>query len=116
MESYFPTQYDVKLRVFCHEPAFGKGVVQLLQGVQEKGSLTAAYQQMGMAASKAWKILNRAEKDLGVCLVERHSGGMHGGRSALTPEGVELLVRYQKFSQAVQRAAEEAFLQYFRGD
>ena len=116
MKPYFPTQYDVKLRVFCHEPAFGKGVVQLLQGVQEKGSLAAAYQQMGMAASKAWKILNRAEKDFGVCLVERHSGGTHGGRSMLTQEGEELLVRYQKFSQAVQEAAEEAFCQYFRGD
>lgn len=48
------------------EPDFGKGVAQLLSLTREKGSLSAAYKSMGMAASKAWKILNRAEADLGV--------------------------------------------------
>ena len=44
------------------EPDFGKGVAQLLSLTREKGSLSAAYKSMGMAASKAWKILNRAEE------------------------------------------------------
>ena len=63
------------------EPDFGKGVAQLLSLTREKGSLSAAYKSMGMAASKAWKILNRAEADLGVKLVERKSGGKQGGGS-----------------------------------
>ena len=76
------------------EPDFGKGVAQLLLLTREKGSLSAAYKSMGMAASKAWKILNRAEADLGVKLVERKSGGKQGGGSHLTLEGEDILNRY----------------------
>ena len=43
------------------EPDFGKGVAQLLSLTREKGSLSAAYKSMGMAASKAWKNENPAE-------------------------------------------------------
>ena len=38
------------------EPDFGKGVAQLLSLTREKGSLSAAYKSMGMAASKAMKV------------------------------------------------------------
>ena len=69
MKSYLPKRFDFRVRVFMEEPDFGKGVAQLLSLTREKGSLSAAYKSMGMAASKAWKILNRAEADLGVKLV-----------------------------------------------
>ena len=86
------------------EPDFGKGVAQLLSLTREKGSLSAAYKSMGMAASKAWKILNRAEADLGVKLVERKSGGKQGGGSHLTPEGEDILNRYENFQKEVAEA------------
>ena len=91
MASYIPKHFDFRVRVFMEEPDFGKGVAQLLSLTREKGSLSAAYKSMGMAASKAWKILKRAEADLGVKLVERRSGGKQGGGSNLTPEGEDIL-------------------------
>ena len=92
------------------EPDFGKGVAQLLSLTREKGSLSAAYKSMGMAASKAWKILNRAEADLGVKLVERKSGGKQGGGSHLTPEGEDILNRYENFQKEVAEAVKTFFL------
>ena len=105
MESYIPKHFDFRVRVFMEEPDFGKGVAQLLSLTREKGSL--------MAASKAWKILKRAEADLGVKLVERRSGGKQGGGSNLTPEGEDILKRYEKFHKEVAEAAKESFLKNF---
>ena len=55
MKSYLPKRFDFRVRVFMEEPDFGKGVAQLLSLTREKGSLSAAYKSMGMAASKAWR-------------------------------------------------------------
>ena len=113
MASYIPKHFDFRVRVFMEEPDFGKGVAQLLSLTREKGSLSAAYKSMGMAASKAWKILKRAEADLGVKLVERRSGGKQGGGSNLTPEGEDILKRYEKFHKEVAEAAKESFFKNF---
>jgi N-terminal domain of molybdenum-binding protein len=109
MKSYLPKRFDFRVRVFMEEPDFGKGVAQLLSLTREKGSLSAAYKSMGMAASKAWKILNRAEADLGVKLVERKSGGKQGGGSHLTPEGEDILNRYENFQKEVAEAVKTFF-------
>lgn len=113
MKSYLPKRFDFRVRVFMEEPDFGKGVAQLLSLTREKGSLSAAYKSMGMAASKAWKILNRAEADLGVKLVERKSGGKQGGGSQLTPEGEDILNRYENFQKEVAEAVKRSFIKNF---
>ena len=109
-----PAHYHVKVRVYNTEINFGKGVAELLQRVEETGSLAAAYKAMGMSSSKAWKILRRAEADLGFALVQGSAGGASGGGTVLTDEGRELLMRYAAFNDAVQQAAEKAFTQYFK--
>lgn len=58
-----PQHYHVKVRVYNESIDFGKGVAELLQRIEATGSLSAAYKAMGMSASKAWKILRRAEAD-----------------------------------------------------
>lgn len=114
MSSYLPKNFDFRVRIFENEPDFGKGVAQLMLLTKQKGSLSAAYKSMGMAGSKAWKILNRAEADLGVKLIERKSGGKQGGGSNLTPEGEDILNRYQNFQQEVYVAAKKSFEKNFR--
>lgn len=106
-------QYDIKLRVFNETPAFGKGVADLLRLIDEFGSLSAAYKTMKMSNSKAWKILKRAEADLGYPLVDRTSGGIHGGGSTLTKEGKELLSKYDKFSKMIDEYANACFKEIF---
>lgn len=108
-----PENFHVKVRVYNKEIAFGKGVAQLMRLTETFGSLSAAYKAMGMSSSKAWKILHRAEADLGYTLVTSSSGGRDGGGSCLTPEGIELLARYEAFEQEVQRQAASAFSRHF---
>ena len=50
---------------------FGPGVAALLSEVREKRSLRAAAASMGMAYSKAWRIVRTAEDALGYKLPRR---------------------------------------------
>ena len=53
------------------EKFFGEGPCRLLHAVEQTGSLRAAAQSMGMAYTKALKLVQRAEKALGFALTER---------------------------------------------
>ena len=109
-----PQKYHIKVRVYNEEIAFGKGIAQILELVELHGSLAAAYKEMGMSSSKAWKILQRAEADLGFPLLKSVSGGAHGGGTEVTPEGKELLEKYRQFEAQVQECAAKAFASIFR--
>ena len=71
------------------EKFFGEGPCRLLHGVERTGSLRAAAGEMGMAYTKALKLLQNAEKALGFALTERAAGGRCGGGCPLAPEGKE---------------------------
>ena len=75
---------------------FGPGVASLLEEVREKRSLRAAAGAMGMAYSKAWRIVRDAEEALGYKLLNSTIGGRHGGGAALTEEAEALLSAYQR--------------------
>lgn len=78
---------------------FGRGIANLCKGVREKGSLNAAAKDMGMAYSKAWRIIKDTEDSLGVQLLIRD--GAHG--SVLTGEGSELLDVYLAIDEKISQ-------------
>lgn len=84
---------------------FGRGIASLCLGVREAGSLNAAAKGMGMAYSKAWRIIKETEAALGIQLLNRD--GAHG--STLTEEGDKLLDAYQAIDEQLQKEAEKAF-------
>ena len=84
---------------------FGRGIANLCLGVREAGSLNAAAKGMGMAYSKAWRIIKETEAALGIQLLNRD--GAHG--STLTEEGDALLDAYISIDAQLQKDAEKAF-------
>ena len=95
------------------ERFFGEGPYRLLCGVRERGSLRAAAQEMGMAYTKAMRLLKCAEAELGFALTCRTIGGRKGGGSVLTPEAEQLLGRYDAYRKACAEAGEALFGRYF---
>ena len=81
---------------------FGRGIANLCLGVREAGSLNAAAKGMGMAYSKAWRIIKETEAALGIQLLNRD--GAHG--STLTEEGDALLDAYISIDAQLQKDAE----------
>ena len=92
---------------------FGEGPRRLLRGVAETGSLRAAAMQMGMAYTKALKLVKNAENALGCKLMTRTAGGKDGGGSRLTPEGEEWLKRYEAYADACIQANRRLYLEFF---
>lgn len=82
---------------------FGKGIVMLLEGVEKYGSINQATHSMGMAYSKAWRILKATEEEFGVRLVERD--GARG--SQLTGDARALMRLYYSLRESAQSAAEK---------
>ena len=84
---------------------FGRGIADLCLGVRETGSLNAAAKGMGMAYSKAWRIIKETEAALGIQLLNRD--GAHG--SQLTEAGDRILDAYLAIEKKLQKQAEEEF-------
>lgn len=80
---------------------FGRGIANLCLGVRAKGSLNAAAKSMGMAYSKAWRIIKETENALGIELLIRD--GAHG--SQLTDEGNKLLDIYIAIEKKISKEA-----------
>lgn len=96
-----------------NEKFFGEGPARLLLGIEETGSLRASALSMGMAYSKALKLLKHAEAVLGFPLTTRSIGGKDGGGSALTPQGKEWLNRYEAYRNACIAANQKLYQEYF---
>ena len=94
-------------------PAFGPGPYRLLCRVRDEGSLHKAAESMGMAYSKAWRIVRDAEDHLGLRILSRHAGGAGGGGSVLTGEGEELLRRFGALQDEVGSEVERLFVKHF---
>ena len=88
---------------------FGRGIAQLLDGIDHFGSLNMAAKDIDMAYSKAWRIIKQAEEEFGLQLITRD--GAHG--SALTPEGRLFHDHYREMVAAAEQATLEVFNKYF---
>ncbi|NDY58569.1 LysR family transcriptional regulator [Desulfovibrio sulfodismutans] len=80
----------------------GLGRVQLLERVEEFGSLNKAAQAMGMSYRAAWGRLKRSESVLGAALVEK-TGPKQGFR--LTELGRDLVQRFRDWHAEVEAYA-----------
>jgi len=83
--------------------AFGPGIACLLKGIEKSGSINKATKSMGMAYSKAWRILAVAEEQLGFTLIERK---VPEG-SVLTEKGKRFILLYDEMQEAANNAVGE---------
>jgi molybdate transport system regulatory protein len=93
--------------------AFGDGPYELLRWVEKTKSLHQAARQMGMAYSKAWRLIQTLEERLGFPILERKAGGKSGGGSRVTPNAKELMEHYEKFRKDVEDAMERIYRRHF---
>ncbi|MEF9864963.1 MAG: LysR family transcriptional regulator [Oscillospiraceae bacterium] len=104
--------YRLKITLTGEENFFGPGIVEILQRTEQSGSLHGACAEMHMAYSKAWRVLKKAEKELGFALLEGKAGGAHGGKSTVTPKAKAFCKRYEDFCTEINSAAQKAFINF----
>ena len=106
-------RYSLNLKLFKQDKFFGPGVIELLAHIERTGSLRKGTSEMGMAYSKGWLMIKRAEENLGFKLLTTETGGKNGGGAKLTDECIHLVNQYQLFQQDVYQYANERFEYYF---
>lgn len=109
-EFYCNIRVRVKGKGSKENDYFGRGVADLLHGIENCHSLNLAAKEMGMAYSKAWKIIRLAEETLGIQLL--HRMGKNGSR--VTEEGARLLEVYEEAEREASRVVCEIFERYYQ--
>jgi molybdate transport system regulatory protein len=96
-----------RVRLHIHlegDHTLGPGKIELLEGVREHGSISAAARAMEMAYRHAWELIDDLNRGFGRAVVETASGGRAGGGTQLTTFGEELVRRFRAMEASTERA------------
>jgi molybdate transport system regulatory protein len=96
-----------RVRLHIHldgDHSLGPGKVELLEGVRDHGSISAAARAMQMAYRHAWELIDDLNQGFGRPVVETASGGRAGGGARLTRFGEELVRRFRSMEASTERA------------
>ena len=88
----------LRIRVLCGATiAFGPGKADLLEALQQTGSITKAAGQLGMSYMRAWTLIRTMNRCFREPLVVAIRGGTRGGGGArLTATGSKTLALYRR--------------------
>ncbi|ADN09991.1 TOBE domain-containing protein [Sulfurimonas autotrophica] len=78
---------------------FGKGRIELLEKINEYGSISAAAKAMKMSYKAAWDAINEMNNLSETPIVKRESGGKGGGGTVLTEQGHITIALYKKLEK-----------------
>ena len=84
----------------------GPGKADLLEAIQQKGSISAAALSMNMSYKRAWDLVSVMNKSFKQTLIATAVGGEKGGGAQITEFGLQILAQYRtieaKSNSAVQ--------------
>ncbi|MBK7181658.1 MAG: LysR family transcriptional regulator [Bacteroidetes bacterium] len=83
------------------EKLLGKGRVELLERIQDTGSITNAAKCMNMSYRQAWQMVSEMNKYSERPLVEKQLGGKNGGGAILTEAGRNAIVIFKKLDAKI---------------
>jgi molybdate transport system regulatory protein len=81
---------------------FGPGPAELLERIEETGSISKAAKEMGMSYKKAWDIIERMNARGQSPYVVTSKGGTEGGGTVLTPTGKKVLKSFNKLNNKIK--------------
>jgi molybdate transport system regulatory protein len=85
---------------------FGPGPVELLQLIEETGSINQAAKKMGMSYKKAWEMVSRLNEVVGSPMVITATGGEKGGGSSISDEAKQMIAWYQSLREKFKKFME----------
>lgn len=98
--------------LFGGQIALGPGKVELLEALNDTGSITRAAKRLDMSYMRAWTLIRTMNRCFKKPLVSASHGGARGGGGAeLTSTGFAVLVLYRRMDAQCLRAARPAWKQ-----
>jgi len=103
----------LKVRIYFEDDKkqsfMGVGVLWLLEGIENCGSIRQAAGEMNMSYTKAHQILKNLESSLGRKVLQRHRGGNDRSGAILTDFGKTFLTEYKKFNKKIDELSRIEF-------
>lgn len=90
--------------VFGDDAMFGPGKADLLEGIEQHGSIAAAGRAMSMSYKRAWQLVEEMNAAFREPLVGSTRGGPRGGGARLTEAGRTVLAHYRKIEEIAAEA------------
>jgi len=87
--------------------ALGPGKVDLLESIDQVGSISEAARQSNISYKRAWDMVDTMNKCFKKPLVESVTGGKGGGGAALTPLGKKVIAIYRDMETKASQATQE---------
>ena len=99
-----------------HELLFGKGKTEILELIQQEGSIAKAAEKLQMSYKKAWTHIKILQKNIADELVLPQKGGGGKGGTTLTPKALELIKNYSQLQKDIESFADKRFRELFFPD
>ncbi len=96
----------VRTKLFVAEETIGIGKIELLEALENTGSISAAAEQMKMDYRRAWFLLHSTQAGFKVPLFETRRGGAQKGGASLTETGKKLIEWYYHTKELVDAQTE----------
>lgn len=109
---------EAKIKVWIEDEQqnllFGGGKTQVLEFIEQTGSIKEAAQRVGMNYKKAWNHVKILQENVEDELVVVNKGS--GGGTKLTPKALELIEAYKTLREDVNNYAMKRFEELFSND
>ncbi len=92
---------------------FDSRTMLLLQLIDESGSVSRACRSMSLSLTRAWRLINDLETDLGFQVVLRSQGGFHGGRTSLSEDGRAFIDAYARYQDKVLAVVASGYREFW---
>ena len=107
----------VKVKIWIEDEEknliFGGGKTEVLELIDETGSISKAAQRVGMNYKKAWTHIKILENNIEDDLVNTNKGQGEQSGSSLTPKAREVIQRYKTLQNDIKKYADERYKELF---
>jgi molybdate transport system regulatory protein len=115
-----PPKLTIKSKVWIMDEkgkvVFGSGRLRILYAIEEHGSILGAAKALGMSYRAVWGKIKSTEQRVGQPILQKQTGGVHGGGSTLTPFGRMLVERFRQLEEMTRSSADTFFGNLFAAD
>ncbi len=87
--------------------ALGPGKVDLLEAIQQFGSISKAAKEINLSYRRAWDMVDTMNQCFKQPLVQSSTGGKGGGGAHLTELGEEIMHHYRAMVSAASKASKK---------
>ena len=105
-------QADLRIMLQKDTVFFDRRMRLLMEQIEVMQSVQGACKSMSLSKSKAWKMINELERQMGYKIVNRRHGGASGGKTMLSEKGKILLTEYKKMEERIFENLRSEFNQF----